>query len=731
MLKRGLRYIGMSLIYIIITATIYSAVVFADFSASVSGYDEIPGFRRPTGDITIINITAQIDGDSIWPSQIKILEDPTRLFECDERNTSEPVDCSLILVGDLYAGAYDIKAQLFRKDGTEAAPAIPLRLYVDGIDPTIHSFSLIRNETGVMVKFQVSDRSCDNCPVNVCAGINHIDVLLDYSVVGNYIPENTSSCVVINQTQITVPESQETLNRTFCLDAYDRLGRRARKCDSIIMDFSSPKLINASIIVNGAPLAFTKNEPIGGATVNAYIFEEGILNVSTLVADFTSLNSRPEFSTRYQQIDTSPQNVETFDISCNPAEEENVYLCKWNNLLLLIPPDAEPEVHLKVQDEHQNSMDDTYPLNIIFDGMRPNIHTIRSGLADDAGRYWVGKGNNTIFFDITEEGAGFHNKNLVVDFSSFGPQEFAGEKTTLFPNYCIQGWTCIFEYINVAEDTPSGRALSLGVGGLSSDDAGNLVEGVTSTALYYDPEAPQIISIDNGTVCPTMPDNIEITVNVSEEGSGGVSVEYSAPNLSTSVFPQIVDCEESEDTAGIWTCNVVIENLLSFYVKGSINLTLRDRAGNKNSTMLTQEVCEPAPGTPPNVVQSTANGIPTPLDKILAGYIPYPAFGEIKFRYSDPPNKVQDIELISCSSTAGTVIEPYVLTPFEFKNPVLGFKLSFGNENLTDIDSLEVNCQLDLIVRSGNKVYQLPERENVTIPFSLSGTIFGGLNQSM
>ncbi len=742
MLKRGLRYIGMFLIYIIITATVYSAVVFAqfavdtlppsaEFTASVSGYDGIPGFRKPAGDVTIVTATAQIEGEAIWPSQVKILEDPTKPFECDEGNTSNPVNCSLTLVGDVPSGAYDFTVRLFRKDGSDAAPAVPLRLYIDDIDPTIHSFSLIRNGSILIVEFQVSDRACEDCPPDVCAGIDRIEILSDYSIVGTHIPENKSKCIIINQTQITVLENQGTLNKTICVDAYDMLSRRTRECKSILLDFSPPKLINASILVNGAPLLFTKNEPIGGATVEAYIYEDGLLNTSSLVADFASLNSRPEFFARYENIDMSPLNIETFDISCTPTDEENIYNCSWNNLLLLIPPDADPEVHLTVMDEHKNNMDDRYPLNIIFDGTRPDIHTIRSGLADDIGRYWVGKGNNTIYFDITEDGAGFYNKNLIVDFGSFGPQESAGGQTISYPNYCIEGWTCVFEYLTVAEDTESGKILSVSVQGLSTDDAGNLVEGMTSTALYYDAVPPQILSIDNGTVCPTMPDSIKLIINVSEKGSGGVSVEYSATDLSTSIFPQIVDCEEIENEQDMWTCEIEIDNIVSFYVEGSINLTLRDRAGNKNSTIVIQEVCEPAPGTPPNVVRSIATGIPDPLDKILAGYIPYPVFGEVKLQYSDPPNKVQGMKIISCSSTAGTVIEPYILTPFEFKNPILGFKLSFDQENLTEIDELEVTCELDLIVRSGNKVYHLPEKENVTIPFGLSGTIFGGLNQSI
>jgi len=163
--------------------------------------------------------------------------------------------------------------------------------------------------------------------------------------------------------------------------------------------------------------------------------------------------------------------------------------------------------------------------------------------------------------------------------SSFGPQPFANKSTTIMPNNCTSGWTCEYDWINVITTNPSGTPLSAAIVSGSSDDAGNLVTGKTKQAFYYDKDPPQIINIVNSSVCPAAPGTIDITINVSEKYSGGVKAIYSAPNLSTAVFPETEDCEETEDV-GIWTCDISIDKLVTIYASDYINLTLEDRAGN-------------------------------------------------------------------------------------------------------------------------------------------------------
>jgi len=722
----------MFLIYILVMPVFYTADVFASMNADIHGIDYVSGFRRAASDFTIINVSAEIAGENINAAQLKLISDPTIPFDCSYTNTSKVANCEIRIPGDLPPGPHLYEIALFRQNlVTEAEPKIPLVVYADNLPPTIHSFSLAREGDDVSASFMISDRACENCAQEICSGISRIEFFLD-DVTAGVFAENRS-CLVIDSKNLSIEKTSGTGNKTICIEAYDALNQRTAKCQEIMMDFSDPKLINATIMRGRSVVKYTKGEPMGGISIQAYFFDESGLNLSTLSADFSMLNSRREYTEVYRKIDDTTAGPLGIDVKCEKLNENisrGMYNCTWSGLLVLLPPDVNPQVWFYVKDNLGNVMNSSFTLPIVYDKIKPVITAFKSGIADEIGRYWVGAGNNSIYVDINESGSGFYEKRLFVDFSAFGPQKFAGNNVTLVPNKCALGWRCNFDWINVVSPHNSGDIISISAVGLSSDDAGNLVEGKTVSGFYYDDSAPQILSITNSTVCPTAPNPLEITVNVSERYSGGVKAFVSAPNLSTSVFPIEVDCEES-DTRGIWVCDIVIDSLVTFYVDGEINLTLEDRAGNSNWAILHQEVCEAAPGVPPNVVQSTGTGVPDPLDKIIAGYIAYPAFAELNLQYSDPPNRVQDVKITSCVASGASISEAYVVTPYEFKNPVIGFKISLDPTTVAEMTTLEVNCSLGLIIRSGTKVYQTPEKEDVTIPFGLKGTIFGGLNQSM
>ncbi|MBW2965421.1 hypothetical protein KY363_08240, partial [Candidatus Woesearchaeota archaeon] len=104
MSKRGIRYIGMFLIYLVILPVLHTANVTAVFTANVHGYDGIAGFRKASGDATIINSSASIEGQIVLPSQVKLISDPTRIFSCTDGNASEDVYCIMTIPGALPPG---------------------------------------------------------------------------------------------------------------------------------------------------------------------------------------------------------------------------------------------------------------------------------------------------------------------------------------------------------------------------------------------------------------------------------------------------------------------------------------------------------------------------------------------------------------------------------------------------------------------------------------------------
>ena len=733
-MKRGTVHICVFLIYLILVAVMYTPVVFADFRADIHGSDNVLNFRRSTYDVTIINVSASIPGQTVSPSQIKVISDPTRIFDCNQ--AADALLCQITIPGDLPPGLSIYEIQLFNSDLSEAAPKIPLSIHSDAMPPTIQKFSLYRNGSKIFASYQVSDSACISCPPAECAGVSKIDFLLDYSLVGQVFTVSDSCPLPLNATELKIDPTPGTSTKTICMNAYDRLGQESTSCQDIVMDFSAPILINASLWLNNYELKYTKGEPIQSVQLRAIISDESALNTSSLVADLSALNARPEFSKVYKYIDTSLVNQYLFKPACMNLSQ-GLFQCNWSNLLVVIP-DSNPVVYISITDNLTNKMNSSYTIPILYDNVKPIVTAYRSGIADERNAYWVGKSNNTLLVDLAESGSGFNDKKLLLDVSSFGKQHLAGDNTILTPNSCIGSWTCEYDYVNVTTSHKSGDVLKTVILTGSSDDANNIVEGPTTGGFFFDGEAPQILSVMNSTICPTNPGTIDIVINVSEQYSGGVKATFNAPSLSTDVFPQVADCVESE-TRGIWTCDITISNLYSFYVDGTINVTLEDRAGNKNTTTLNQEVCESAPGSPPNVVSTVSNVSKYPetgIDRMVGGKIPFPLFWKPDPQFYAGMSVIQGITIDGCSVSNGTASDVYMVTPLDFKSPLFGLKVAIDPSalsvtNLIQPTSVKVNCQLEMIIRSGTKVYQLPQILNVTFDVPLYDTLYGELNQSM
>ncbi|MFC1741283.1 hypothetical protein ACFL3V_01985 [Nanoarchaeota archaeon] len=728
MLKRGSHYICMFLIYLLIMPVLHSAGVFADMNANAYGMDNIPSFRRSTNDVTILNVSASIAGEEVTPLQIRLIGDPSRVFQCSQGNISETVFCTTNIAGDIPPGPRQYGLQLYRQDGSPEGPQLVVPIMVDGDTPNIHSFYVTRNESNISVTYSASDTACSSCAQDTCAGISRVAFLIDYVTVGEVLPEGTECLLVENWTTLDVPQAPGTTQeRNVCMEIFDRLGQRTQECKNVTMDFSLPTLLGASVWVGNRLLKYSQGDPISNVRIQVNISEDEGLNISTIVADFSGLNYRPEFADAYKNVQMSDP---IFQGGCHNIST-GLYGCNWTGILAIIPDDFIPEVRIIAEDINGNKMNSSVILPVIYDDTQPEIVSIRSGIADDNARYWVGAGNNSIYVDIIENESGFSDRKLFLDFSSFGEQTYAEGHTNLFPNNCTEGWMCNFNNIVVDPTKTVGDILSLFVTAGSTDNARNMIRGVTSAGFYYDPEPPEIISVVNSSICPTALDEISIAMNVSEHLSGGVKVEVSASRLSTNNFPMEFDCEES-DVSGVWLCDFEIDNLVTIYTDDVINITVIDRAGNRDTTSVTQEVCESTPGTPPNVVsvmtsaQLPSNG----LDRKIASGFPHPFFYTAVFLTS--AGQIQDMKMGSCTAENASIIGTDIVSLVPFTSALIGTKIQLaGIEDALTVNELVVTCDFSFIIRSGTKVYELPEEDTVTFGIPLYNFPLGYVDQAI
>ncbi|HII71855.1 TPA: hypothetical protein HA265_03820, partial [Candidatus Woesearchaeota archaeon] len=392
MSKRGIKPVCVFLIYLMIILPIYASVSYAQFYGNVHGIDRVAGFRRVTQDLTTINVTAKSarTPGELMSSRFVLLGNPAQRFTCKYNNLTEYTDCETTIVEERPAGEHLYEVQLFNPDmQTFEFGKLMLRLLVDSTPPQALSFNVIRDGDNVSATYIVADRLCPTCPTSICSGIKKVSFIHNLQKIGeaNF---NTPYCSVQNKTLLSIPPG--TSQRRICLRAEDRLGQTSENCKDILIDFEPPKLVNASLWTSAGKIQYYDGKPLGNVRLELYFQEDSPLNVSTLFADLSKLNTRPEFAAVYSQILGSDQAaMNRFQIECsNETEGEGLWKCEINNILMFIPlGGANPTITFTIKDIRENRYSDTFEIPLIFDGAAPVLTKISTGIADDKGRYWV------------------------------------------------------------------------------------------------------------------------------------------------------------------------------------------------------------------------------------------------------------------------------------------------------------------------------------------------------
>ncbi|MBI4739349.1 hypothetical protein HY772_07430 [Candidatus Woesearchaeota archaeon] len=737
--KGGICSVCLFLIYLLISLPLIASVVSADsFSVNIHGVDEVAGFRK-SNDVTIINASVNIAGDVlIDSSQVKLVTDPTRAFSCIPLPDSS-ASCFMTIPQILAGGVYPFQFQAFHDDLTPSSAVASAQVVVDDSPAKPVGLEISLKGTTVNVTVGALDQACATCPPTACSGIEKIAYLSNNAQLKEQSLK-TSQCVVgASSTMFNISVGKTTENRTLCVEVYDRLDQKSSECKIVTIDGSPPSLVNMSVWKGESLLSFSSGKP-ETVKIRAIIKDDSGIDANSMVADFSIINQIPQFNQQYKAIDNSTQYKNIYE-GCKPTAKKGLVECVWNNLVMVLPAEIEPQVRLAFNDLNGNLPAAIYTLPVKFDNAAPKVLKIRSQSVDNAGKNWVGRYNNTITADIEETGSGLTKRGIVLDVAGFGSQlTNIGQVTTLFPNNCSVGWSCVWNGVNVTSSKPkNGDVLTVTIVYPSQDDAGNAVEGNTISAMYLDLAAPSIVNITGSQVCPVAGEDIKLIVNVSEKESGDVKATVSASALSLDHFPREFECEKTSED-GKWLCEIAIGNLPTYYAKDFVNITISDLAGNKNSTVFPQEVCESAPGIPPNVVGVSKvdifprNGV----DKMVAERISFPLFFQPFFTTAGTVTKIQKVSVVGCEITGGTVNDPYVVTEFLVDKPLISTKVLFMPEAFKNAsgagalgDKAKMNCSTRLIVRSGTKVFKEPEIENVMFDVPLHGTLFGEITKTV
>ncbi|MFH1064801.1 MAG: hypothetical protein V1729_06980, partial [Candidatus Woesearchaeota archaeon] len=514
-----LHNIAMFMIFLIITMPIYASSAMAATINDIQVYGKynINGYRGQT-DTTIINVSATITEDSsIEPNQVKILEDPTKPFDC---TLSDPITALFSCMAEYpenslppSAGTLKFTVQIYNDVGSQLGAPKQAKVTVDALPPKIHSDLKYtpKSEGLVEASYHVEDIACEGSGCSgLCAGV------------GTVVFSSSGAILAANQSFNSVCEQRGVMNLTglvvggevttkqICIDVTDKFGQADTRCDEVELDTKPPEITGMALYMpDDTQITFTNGQPIGGAklriniTENSGLYDSVTKEINKIHVNISGLSDRPEHEATYGSK----------SITCELVSGETIkYTCTALGLFLIVGTARTIPVKVYAQDVYENVLSETRSLDIRFDNSPPVATSIYSNFINDKGEFWVAEENNTILMDISESGSGMANANVFMDFTDFGPQrsptiEGQNRQGILHPNVCDPGWICKWFWIST--DKLSKTKLYLTPQGGSRDDAEN---------PFATPYPSALIQVDVDP--PNVSDDLRAISNITGFGEG-------------------------------------------------------------------------------------------------------------------------------------------------------------------------------------------------------------------
>lgn len=541
--------VAMFMIYLIIFLPVASSSVLSATITDITSYgsDEIPGYRART-DVTIVDVTANVPEDpELSTGQVKVLEDPTRPFECtlaDEitgtfscRMEYPETTLPLSLV------SIPFTVQLFNDAGAPMSPSKQWAVFVDSLPPKVVNVDYSTRPGGVVeASFNVTDEACSKpeC-AGRCTGVSSIRFTVAGLPVGQ-ASEFEDRCSQTGKVNLSgLAAGEQVVTKHICIEAADKLGQSSTECRDVVIDTAPPVVTGVGLVdINNRQVLYTNGQPLGNIKLVINITEPSMFfNPKTMVEKALHVNA--------SEMSERPDQQKVFGDSsapCTPVDlDEHTYTCSVSGLYLIATTPRSISVRIEAKDEHDNVLNETKTVPIQFDNTPPVATKIYSSFMNDESEYWVREENNTIFADISESGSGMSNRYVFLDFTGFGHQPgVSGTINLLAPNACDEGWTCRWNRISVASDKPSMTRLSLAPQQGSRDDANNGMEPVTGV-MHVDRDEPSIEGVENLTNITGLSEIGEL-VNLSSGDSLNIHFavkDHSGIKTALANFSDVID----------------------------------------------------------------------------------------------------------------------------------------------------------------------------------------------
>lgn len=433
--------------------------------------------------------------------------------------------------------------------------------------------------------------------------------------------------------------------------------------------------------------------------------------LDSILVDAGDMNSDIRVRQEYSNIEI---------VSC--PEENGTRRCNIPNKVIRTSDDT-IEIILKFKLDNGTIVEKTLTKTFTVDNTRPNVVFLGPQACDSTGKCFVAANTQSrIKIQMEDSVASFNRKRLAFKLG----QEIG------YVHSC-EAMTC---YGYATAVCTSNQQVPLIIaqynGQPSQDDAGNALTGMVSTTVTCDSQRPQIISqlatSSSGLNAITVNDVIKLRINATEETSTSVNLTVNGDpigvgnitgscNLVGSTWVCTADITPAIQLAGQYTLQYVITDLAGNAAPGTITISLlstdetqvidfwKTKKVTQSNNAMERQNLQYARTFFVEVELEKKRGTPE-LVNVVSGTTCEPATENRTGNKGD----IAEITLLSFNTEKNKLYYKLMLRQSNGVN----------NNIYSRYNSLEYNCGLQLISKSGTILYSTPENDTFPIKITLN-----------
>jgi len=752
------KLMSMIVIALIVSIPIYSASVMASFIeiTSMHGEDNVEGFLGDvnTGSLTVV-VQAAVDNDAdLSTSQVRYEgTGPNPLYSSGSPgasfdtciNMGSYFEC-IFTRSDISSFASKESVEVYLYDDSDLRVGADSEdLYVDSLAPLIEKFDLspdVVSSGNVTFDLKVKEQLCTNAQIcnNKCSDMDRIEIsagsynkVINFGVVDVVNTTNSTNstsaslvnCVYNSTFDVSLlgiepgASSQILSTISAIITAYDVFGQSSSQMASFDIDTTIPSINNLEITAGGSLVTDVSNSSI--AVEVSVVVSGDNLDVDSVYADLHELNVN------------APSSYYGMAASCSSTGTD-AYTCRWS-IDLLLNSSAAPSIRINASDTNGNIGYATLTASSIdYDATGPNVNSITTNY-QSLGDYYLGLENNKIEVELTEEGIGLYDGNIILDLSSVGASQMSPDSCNVTSNSL---WTCYYSDVVASNE----GVQEISVVSTSADDLGNKIVGSVNQNVTVDLTFPSYVShnIDNlasdaidGII--KTGDSLYIKMNISEANQiVNAYADFSAIiDGANAVAPDDGCTNESNIWSCTWTTTPIdisgeINDDLKFYFIDAANNTLEHNVNMSIYGILN--------ATSPNYWGNSVSCSPSGLDREIVPIFSLRSYCHVYLSALDSSDDLEtlSIDLDNCVADNSSAASIGYISGAELLNDARGsdepyIKLSFTQSD-AKIDEIKINCPLKIKSRVGQSITEQEEEEIVAITIGLYNNPLGEISDN-